>query len=168
MGPADLFVPLRNKSSSSVFFSVRETDKNVFSHELTKIKNNVKQTQGEWTIMREERKENVTQNNVFLHPYLIILQSFIKPFRVVLQFKAGPLRYKQPTNKLKARVLPQTSIVYLIVTLQLLWLWVFWVRSFLFSFNCKDICQQKSIVGRQIVAYSGLEPLAYRPSGFRT
>ena len=29
-------------------------------------------------------------------------------------FKAGPLRWKQPTNKLKIRILSQTSILYLI------------------------------------------------------
>ena len=28
--------------------------------------------------------------------------------------KAGPLRYKQPTNKLKKRILSETSIPYLI------------------------------------------------------
>ena len=31
-----------------------------------------------------------------------------------LRFKAGPLRLKQPKNELKIRILPQTSILYLI------------------------------------------------------
>ena len=57
---------------------------------------------------------------------------------------------KQPTNKLKIRILSETSILYLIrhasviltVGLHLL----------------RRICQQSNLVGRKIVVHSGLEP----------
>ena len=92
-------------SHCSIFFLIHRTDKNVLnclkhiclSHKSRGIQNNVTQTRGEWTIMREERKENVTQYCIQgkFRPHFIfalfalwpegefkagLIQSFIKDF----------------------------------------------------------------------------------------
>ena len=57
---------------------------------------------------------------------------------------------KQPTNKLKIRTLSETSILYFIRP-----------ASFIMTVGPRlwiCICQQANIVGRKILAHSGLEP----------
>ena len=43
----------------------------------------------------------------------------------IVWLKAGPLRLKQPSNKLKIRILSETSILYLILHASLFGSWVF-------------------------------------------
>ena len=42
------------------------------------------------------------------------MSKFQRQVEEMNDIKAGPFRYKQPTNKLKIRILSQTSILYLI------------------------------------------------------
>ena len=62
------------------------------------------------------------------------------PDRVVL--KAGPLRLKEPTNKIKIRILSETSILYLICHVSVI----------------LTVDLQANIVGRKIVVHYGVEP----------
>ena len=45
--------------------------------------------------------------------FSVLHTNHFMPFEVKL-IKAGPLRQKQPTNKLKIKILSETSILYLI------------------------------------------------------
>ena len=71
----------------------------------------------------------------------------------VALLKAGHFWYKQPTNKLKIRILSETSIPYLIRHASFILI----VR--LHMWRC--LCQQANIVWRKIVAHRGLEPATF-------
>ena len=65
--------------------------------------------------------------------------------------KAGPLRYKQPTNKLII-TLSQTSILYFIR----------YASVFLIvGIHLKDLSQQANIVGWKMFTHSGIEPATF-------